>query len=96
MSTWIVNFMGEPSLHIRRQRRACLIDRPSIESTRVVTASDSPLLLVDIVDESSKFLARFTATHGLVLPATFHESARPAAVLRRRGTLPRNADRVAL
>src|SRR5260370_37587605 len=30
----------------------------------------------------------------MVLPAIFHKSARPAAVLRRRGTLPRDADRV--
>jgi hypothetical protein len=60
----------------------------------MVTAGNLPLLLVDIVDESFKFLPRFTATHGLVLPATFHESARSAEVLGRRGTLPPNAHRV--
>ena len=83
-------------MHTRRQRRECLIDCPSIESTRVVAAGDFPLLLVHIVDESFKFLTRFTATHCLVLPAIFHEGVRSAAVLRRRGALPRNADRVPL
>jgi hypothetical protein len=38
MSTWIVNFMRGPSLHTQRQRRECLIDCPSIESTWVVAA----------------------------------------------------------
>lgn len=60
----------------------------------MVAAGDLPLLLVDIIDESFKFLTRFAATHGLVLPAILHEGARSAAVLRRRRALPRNADRV--
>src|SRR6266850_3032111 len=94
MSTWIVIFMGGPSLRTRRHRREYPIDRPSIESTWVVAAGDLPLLVIHVINESFKFLTRFTATHGLVLPAIFHKSARPAAVLRRRGALPRDADRV--
>ena len=82
-------------MRTRRHRREYPIDRPSIESTWVVAAGDLPLvLLLHVVDESFKFLTRVTATHGLVLPAILHEGARPAAVLRRRGALPRNADRV--
>lgn len=82
-------------MRTRRQRREYPIDRPSIESTWVVAAGDLPLvLLLHVVDESFKFLTRFTATHGLVLPAILHEGARSAAVLRWRGALPRNADRV--
>ena len=81
-------------MRTRRHRREYPIDRPSIESPWVVAAGDLPLLVIHVINESFKFLTRFTATHGLVLPAILHEGARAAAVLGRRGALPRNADRV--
>src|SRR5271166_1065812 len=95
MSTWIVIFMGEPSLRNPPQRRKSLIGRASIEFTGMVAAADLPFLLIlHVVDESFQFLTRFTATHGLVSPAIFHEGVRSTAVLWRRGALPGNADRV--
>jgi len=56
MSIWIVIFKVEPSLRSPPQRRQSLIGRASIESTRVVVASYLPLLHMQGVNNSFKFL----------------------------------------